>query len=392
MPTQRETSGQIASTTDAGASWSILRVPTSSDIDDVAFPTANIGFALDDNGDLHKTTDGGVSWSALDTGVSNPSVLAAPGPTTVLLIGQGVNRSTDGGSNFRLVQTKVAVSTRPKRTMKLSKFALSESQTIPGAVLAWGSRLIESTTSGRTWQSIRLPLAGRSIDDVSFVSPTTGYVLQKGFRVFFTRNRGRKWIEIKSTGVNDLGGVSFSSAQNGYVEVGGPVHNDFGLIDVLHTTNGGKSWQPQIIAGQGGQVLATPGVAYFTSALTFADAPSFTGFFSTTNGGASPQNTSLSISIGPRKLSAKKLGKAGHKIRVKGRLSPVTSVGQTVQIAHRTVGGSWASADVRVASNGAFSLTIRRVKKTTDVVAEALGNGVNNGAGTPAARLTVTRS
>ncbi len=393
--------GQIAATTDRGASWSILRVPTSSAIYDIAFPTANTGYALDDNGDLYKTIDGGVSWASLDTGVSNldfrayPSVLAAPSANTVLLIGiKGVNRSTDGGNNFSFVQTNVVISTKPKRTMQLSKLALSGSQAIQGAVLAWGSRLIESTTSGKTWQSIPLPLAHQSIDDVSFVSPTTGYALQ-GFRVFFTRTRGRKWTEIESVDVDNVDVISFSSAQNGYLADNGPLNNtgnnNFGLIDLLRTTNGGKSWQPEIIDGQGGQILATPGVDYFTGGLAFSDAPSFTGFFSTTNGGASPQQSSLSISIGPKKLDATKLLKSGNQIMVKGKLSPVTSVGEMVQVAHRALGGSWVLAEVRVASNGAFSFTIHDVKKTTDVVAEALGDGVNGGAGTPAARLTVTR-
>jgi hypothetical protein len=61
-----------------------------------------------------------------------------------------------------------------------------------------------------------------------------------------------------------------------------------------------------------------------------------------------------------------------------------------VQIAHRIPSGTWRLADVRVASDGAFSFTIHGVKKTTDV-AQALGDGVSGGAGTPAARLTVTR-
>lgn len=386
--------GQIAATTNGGASWSILRVPTSSTIDDIAFPTASTGYALDDGGFLHKTSNGGHSWASLDTGVSNPSALAAPGTNTVLLIGtHGVSRSTDGGNNFHSVHTKVTISTKPRRTVKLSKFTVSESQTIRGAVLAWGSRLIESTTLGRTWRSVPVPLAHRSIGDVSFVSPTTGYVRQ-GFRVFFTRTRGRKWTEIESLGTNFLGrgigAISFSSVQNGYAVVAGPVNNNFGLVDLLHTTNGGRSWQPEIIDGQGGQILATPGSDYFLSGLTFTGAPSLPGFFSTTNGGASPQQSSLSISIAPKKLSAKKLRKARHQIKVRGKLRPVTSVGEMVQIAHRTPGGSWKTADVRVASNGAFSFTIHNVKKTTYVVAQALGDGVNGGAGTPAARLTVT--
>jgi hypothetical protein len=223
---------------------------------------------------------------------------------------------------------------------------------------------------------------------VSFVTPTTGYVIQNDNRVFFTRNRGRKWTEINSIGVGGLATVSFSSVRNGYVVDNGSQSGAFANIDVLHTTNGGKSWQPQVVIGQGGDVLSTPSADYFLSDLTFPDQPGFTGLFSTTSGGASPQRSSLSISIGPKNLSVAKLRKAGHKIKVKGKLQPVTSVGETVQISHRTIGGRWSDADVGVATNGDFSYTIHGVKKTTDVVALALGDGVNSGAGTSAG-LTV---
>src|SRR5581483_11792727 len=266
--------GEIAATTDRGASWSTLRVPTSSQIDDVAFPTANVGFALDNKRGVWKTTDGGVRWSALATGASNPFWLAAPATTTVLLIGKrGVKRSTDGGKSFRPVHTNVMISTKRQRTVKLSKLVLTDARTIPSAVLAWGSRLVESTTAGRTWRSIPLPLAHRPIDNVSFVSPTTGYILQGNFRLFFTRTRGRRWREIYSTGTsNPDEQISFSSAQNGYIGPGlaRATGSDFDFVDVLHTTNGGKSWQPQIISGQGGDILATPGVAYFDDTLFFS--------------------------------------------------------------------------------------------------------------------------
>ena len=383
--------GEIAATVNGGASWSILRVPTASAIDDVAFPTQSVGYALDDAGFLHKTADGGTTWAALNTGVAGPSTVAAPNANTVLLIGpHGASRSTDGGINFNTVQTRIVFSTKPRRATKLSKLSLFQSETISGTVLAWGSQLIESTTSGRTWKAIPLPLPKRSLDGVSFVNATTGYVIQRGSHLFFTRNRGRNWKEIQSVGSNVLGGVSFSSPQNGYVELSGAINNTFDLIDVLRTTNGGRSWQPEIIDGEGGEVLATPGVDYFASGLPNGDSPTYTGFFSTTNGGASPQPSSISISIRPKKLSAKKLGRGGRKINVKGNLSPVTGVGEMVQISFRTVGKSWQRVEVRVATNGAFSFTIRGVKKTTDVVAQALGDGVHSGAGTPASRVTVT--
>ncbi len=385
------TQGQVAVTTNSGASWSTVRVPTASAIDDVAFPTASTGYALDDAGFLHKTTDGGVSWASLNTGVSQPSIVATPGGNTVLLINGGsggVARSTNGGNSFQPVRGNVVISTKPKRTVKLSRLSLGSYQTIRGAVLAWQNRLIESTTSGRTWRSIPLPLPHRAIGDVSFVTPTTGYVLQRGSRLFFTRNSGRKWTEINTIGVGGLGWVSFSSARNGYVEVNGFLNGNFNRMDVLHTTNGGRSWQPEVIAGQGGKIVAASGADYFIDDLTFSDQPGYTGLFSTTNGGASPQKSSLSISIGPKTLTATKLRRTGRKIKVKGKLQPVTGVGEMVQISHRTPGGRWSDAQVRVASNGAFSFTVHNVKRTTDVVALALGDGVHSGAGT-SARLTV---
>jgi photosystem II stability/assembly factor-like uncharacterized protein len=391
--------GQIAATNDSGATWTVLRVPgDSNDVNDVAFPTATTGYALSSDGELHKTADGGVSWASLDTGVSSASVLAAPGANTVLLIGpHGVHRSVDGAMNFSSV-SKVTISTKRKpkpKTMRLSKVALSHSQTIHGAVLAWGAkRLIESTSSGQKWSLISLPARG-SIDGVSFVSANKGYVLQGG-DVFFTSNGGRKWKQIDSLGTAQInsGQLSFSSGADGFVGVSYPGDAaDFGLVDLLRTTNGGKTWQPEVIDGEeDGMVLAAPGVSYYADTITNPNSSATpTAFFASTNGGASPQKSSLSISIGRKKLSPKTLRKAGHKINLKGRLTPVTSVGEQVLIAHRALGGSWVQQAADVASNGDFSLTINHVHKTTDVVAQAIGDGVNGGVGTPAVRLTVTR-
>ena len=388
--------GQIAATTDGGASWNVLRVPTTNDVDDVAFPTTSSGFELESDGTLRTTTDGGVAWASQDTGVSNASALAATTAQNVLLIGaRGVNRSTDGGSSFSSVSGKVVLAKKPKRTIAVGRLSLADSQTLGKTVLAWGhSGLFESTNGGAAWKLIPAPLPKHALDSVSFVSPSTGYVLTDNQLVFFTRNSGRKWTEIHTIGFPSLDSLSFSSANNGLVALGSYELNnpDFDNLDVLSTSNGGKTWQPEVIDGeQAGLILATRGFDYYDEAgqSNSTNGLLSNGLFATTDSGLSPDSTALAISIGPKKLTVKALRKAGNKVTIKGTLNPVTSVGEQVMVMYQPLGKGWHRQLVTVDSAGAFTVVIHGIKATTDFFAQAVGNGLYSGAGTPAVVLTV---
>ena len=94
-------SGVIAATTNGGASWGVLRVPSSSTIEDVAFPTTAIGYAVNEGGTVYKTSNGGLSWSILNSGGGEPSALLSPNEETVVLVGPtGLRRSTNAGASF----------------------------------------------------------------------------------------------------------------------------------------------------------------------------------------------------------------------------------------------------------------------------------------------------
>jgi photosystem II stability/assembly factor-like uncharacterized protein len=378
-------SGLIAATTDGGADWGVLRVPTSSNLLDVAFPTTSIGYAVSAAGTVFRTSTAGLTWSILNSGGQAPSALLAPDESTVVLFGPtGVRRSTNAGASFAAVGGSVVIGRRHKKVLrrKLSAFPLFAGAEMAGsAMIAWGDEAIESANGGASWTLIPRPLAKGNIEAVSFVSPTTGYVVSRQ-RLFFTSNRGRTWKEIISLGTQALGtqeNISFSSAQDGYV-----LARFNGQENVLlRTSDGGRTWIPETLPQKLNSVTATGGDDY---------AAAVGGLFATNDGGLSPAPSKLALSIaGPRKLSRAKLHKAKGRVKLKGLLNPAQG-GEQIVVSYRMLGKAlWRTRTVTAASNGAFSLTVPGVSATTDFVAQWAGEGAVGGAGTATVALTVTK-
>jgi photosystem II stability/assembly factor-like uncharacterized protein len=376
-------SGVIAATTNGGASWGALRVPSSSTIEDVAFPTTAVGYAVNEGGVVYKTANGGLGWSILNAGATDPAALLAPNEKTVVLVGPtGLRRSTNAGASFGSVAGTVVLGKRRGKTLRrrLSAFPLfAGGETVGSAMFAWGDEAIESRDGGAHWTLMPRPLKHGNIESLSFVSPTTGYAVSLQ-RLFFTRNGGGSWKEINSMGSMALGGqgaISFSSAADGYAMFAG------GGKEVLRTSDGGRTWTRETLPRKVEDVAAGGLVDYLLGEG---------GLFQTESGGLNTTSSTLTLSIaGPRKLTRKKLGQAHGRVKLKGMLSPAQG-GETVDVGYRTVGRAvWREATATVASNGAFTLNVSGIFATTDFVAQWAGEGPVAGAGTPAVELRVTR-
>ncbi len=378
-------SGVVAASLNGGASWGVLRVPTSANILDVGFPTAAVGYAVSATGTVYRTASGGLTWSILNAAGGAPSALLAPSEGVVLLVGPtGLRRSTNAGASFASVGGSVVLGRRHKKVLRraLSAFPLfAGAQRVGTAMIAWGDEAIESTDGGASWKLIPRPLAKGSIESLSFVSPTTGYVVSRQ-RLFFTHNTGRTWTEIGSLGTEALGGqgnLSFSSAANGYV-----LARFAGQENVLlHTADGGRTWTPESLPQKLGSVTAGGAVDY---------AAATGGLFETTDGGLSATASTLTLRVvGPHRLSRAKLRRAHGRVRLAGVLSPAQG-GEQVVIGYRTPGKSvWRHVLATAASSGAFSVSVAGLSATTQFVAQWAGEGSLGGAGTPAVALTVTR-
>jgi photosystem II stability/assembly factor-like uncharacterized protein len=381
----------IAATTNGGEDWSLLRVPSSGALSDVDFPTTEIGYVVNNAGTVLRTADAGLSWSILNSAGGAATALLAPSATTVLLTGpRGVRRSTNAGGRFASVNATVVMSRAhgKKRRMRLSSFDLSGGAQIAGtAMFAYGQDVLESTDGGAHWALIPRPLPKHPVSAISFVSSTSGYETSDG-RTFFTDNRGRTWREILSVGAGSLdapGQMSFTTVLKGYLHV--PFGAGGAANVLLRTENGGRSWTPENLPAALNVVAAAGPVDYAGGENGTADA-----LFQTTDGGFSASPSTLTLGIaGAHRLSAGKLKKSGGRVRLVGLLSPALG-GETVTVSHRTIGGSWHSRDVTVSSSGTFAVTVSGVSQTTDFVAQWIGEGAESGAGTPAARFTVSRA
>jgi photosystem II stability/assembly factor-like uncharacterized protein len=382
------TGGQIDATTNGGSSWTLLQTPSNDYVAAGAFPTASVGYVITADNILRKTTDGGLAWSSLDATVLAGTQLAAPSASTVLLVGpRGIRRSTNGGQTFVKVSGRV-LRAGGRRGPVVSSLPLSDALVHGSTTFAWSfTGAYESTNQGASWRVIPLPHKTK-IRQLSFVSPTTGYALDVAGDVLFTTDRGAKWRKLVNVGTTLIEDISFANAKRGLLALGAPRTSALPL-DVLSTSNGGTTWQPQVIDGRGaGQALATTNGGYFVNVGVSAASP-YQSVFTTADAGASPNPSRLTLSLSAKKLTAKALHKRHGRITIRGRLTPVTSPGERVLLSYRSrQAGVWTSRTVAVASNGAFQTSVSKLKATTDFVVDSTGDGTNGGA-QGYARLTV---
>lgn len=350
--------GALARTTDGGKTWGKVGVPTSEDILDVSFPTAQTGYAIDTDGKLFKSTNTGTSWANIDTGTTaKPGAVYAPAAAQVLLVGPtGVRRSTNGADTFSTVRGTVA------------KAKLDDYDAAGSTIVVWGSKaLVRSTDKGKTWKALKLPTKKTKVSRVDFVTTNTGFLRDTGGRLYKTKNGGRKWGEVNSIGSTDFYGMSFSSATSGYL-----VTSEFGEAEdlgyLLRTTDGGKSWAPQLVTDA---EIRGYGVAAASTSYLLAGANSL--LFSTTGGQAGKTSTT-SVSTAKKKL------KKSARIRVTVKVAGAKG-GDVAVVAARRAGGGWTQQQVELDRSGQATTSWNLKKGSTTFVGQFAGNEASAGDG-----------
>lgn len=358
--------GGLARTTDGGQTWTKVGVPTSEDILDVSFPTAQIGYAIDTDGKLFKSTNTGTSWANLDTGTTaKPGAVYAPSANVVLLVGPtGVRRSGNGADSFTTVKGTVA------------KAKLDDYDDAGSSIIVWGrTALLRSGDNGKTWKSLKLPSKKTKITRADFVTANTGFLRDSGGRLWKTTNGGKTWTEVQSIGSTDYYGMSFSSATSGYL-----VTSEFGRADelgyLLRTTDGGKTWAPQLVTN-----AEIKGYGIAAGATSYVLAGTNSLLFSTTGGQAGKASTAT---LKASKTKLKKKARIQVTITVKG-----AKQGDVAVVSGRKSGGSWTQQQVELDRSGKATTSWNVTNGTTTFVGQWAGNEASAGDGSPTVTVKV---
>jgi hypothetical protein len=296
----------------------------------------------------------------------------------VLIGAHGVRRSTQGGKRFAHVAG-------PGASARLSGFARARG----GTLVAWGpGTLVRSTNGGASWSVVAKPgatpaeRARQRIVRASFASASAGLVQDGRGRVWSTRDGGRSWHLLSAIGSEAITALALGSGRDAYV-----VTSRFGsggVSAVLHSRDGGATWQPEYVdydGSDGGVKIAAPGGRVDYAALTDDDG----GLLATTSGGSAGARAKLTLTTKRRTLAK------GATITVKGRLRGMRTNDQLVVSALAPGAKRWSHDDVDVGAGGAFSTTFRVRRGTTAFVAQWTGDAHAGGAGSQALIVTVKR-
>ncbi len=216
-------------------------LPQGNTLRAMSFAPGGTGYAAGDFGTLLKTVDGGTTWAGLRVGTfTNLTTVQAVDANTVVAGGGCVaRRSTDGGQTF----TRIAF-TPVEAACKEQLVALSFVSPTTGFLLLTDGTVLETQDGGTEFtQRTAVPgtrAAGGAAQptDVAFVGDATGFAVSSEGKVFETTDAGVSWKVVSDT-ARKVSDITFVTPQVGYA-VG-----DGGLF--LRTDDGGATWTPKAL-------------------------------------------------------------------------------------------------------------------------------------------------
>ena len=363
--------GSLAKTTDGGKTWTRGNVATSEDVLDVAFPTAQDGYALDTAGGLFRTDDGGATWRTLDTGTTARPLRARRADArrrSSSPARSGLRRSTDGGDTFSTVTDRDVV-----------KAKLDAIDRAGSALFASGSRdLLRSTDRGKTWtaaaQADREPQARAALRQVDFLDAEDRLLAgRRAARCAAPPTPARRGPRCRGVGTETAYGMAFSSDDEGL-----PGHRSLrrrveplGLPaahDRRRRARGTRSsWSPRRSPGDG--IAAGPGGTDYLlggeSSLLF-----------TTTGGEAGKASTLTVTT-KQQEAQQAGGHHRHRHALAGR-GQRAGDGQLPAAAARS---RWQHQTVKTAANGSFTTSWRVRKGSNRFVAQWAGDFRSKGDG-----------
>ena len=261
---------------DAGLTWT--PVAGVGALDDVAFSDAMHGVATGANGKSVQTVDGGTTWTKLTGALTNLHAVAFADASTVVVLGQAIQRSTDGGKTWGVTSPTVDITPPPINGIR---YADATTAVAVGGSGSFGALISRSTDGGGTWQGVQSPTSDVLVG-VDFATPKIGAAVGAGV-VLRTVDGGVTWTVASTDPSRRFYAVRFANDKLG-VAIGRQ-----GLV--LRTEDAGATWTP-IAAALGSNALTA---VAFGSASVGVIGDDSGNMFHTTDGGLTWPQTETGV-------------------------------------------------------------------------------------------------
>ncbi|MFT4600341.1 MAG: photosystem II stability/assembly factor-like uncharacterized protein [Arenicella sp.] len=261
----------------ANAQWTYPDSGITDDLNDVHFPTSNIGYAVGEGGSIIKSVDAGDSWTVLTSGVSsllegvhflNDNLGYVVGDNVMLKTSNGginwttvtlpetghlmdveFTNATNGfcvGSDGILLKTSDAglnwIAKNSDCNRYLSKIQFPSESVGYATSRGYNSNFIKTTDGGETWFSdtIDANLIYGSFESVYFMTEDVGLIGSWYiYGLVKTTDGGANWVDVSGPESPDLYSIDFA---NGSVGFAGDINGLF-----MTTTDAGDNWTSETI-------------------------------------------------------------------------------------------------------------------------------------------------
>lgn len=228
--------GLIVRSSDGGMNWATVRDRGPHPSTGQWFRATGIGFGptgngvvLGDGSAYFYTRDGGRSWSAAELpstfGYDSRSAVAFVGPdTAIVVIGQWIFRSTDGGRTFAAVSIDCCFS-------NLVGVAFANADR--GVAVGKYGAILRTNDGGRSWTALQEQV-GSELRGVAFASESVGYILGES-GVLRSSDGGQTWAPLPDGPIEAVSAGAFGGTNRGViVGAAGRIH---------YTDDGGSTWR-----------------------------------------------------------------------------------------------------------------------------------------------------
>ncbi len=248
--------GAILHTVDGGRTWT--RIGDAGTIPDIELSGIcpvdddTVWISASASGLVLLTTDGGQTWTVRDTGYPEGAfeMIAAADAQTAWVVGSNtvngdgwvlIAATTDGGATWERQGSRATMATQAL----IDVHALDKNH-----VWGVGTGLMVATTrnGGTTWLSPALPGGNLHLNGVCAVDANTAWIAADYSGVWRTTDGGWNWSfwqpQLVGHGSTHLLGVSAASDKVAWV-VGSDLQNFDNKAAILHTSDGGDTWEQQ---------------------------------------------------------------------------------------------------------------------------------------------------